>query len=118
MIVAHLIGGNEVKVRIGDKIEEIREGVVIINGEQLEISYRDLAYVCGSIELGALDTSTGLRRDEEDVQRDYINLLQEWDDEYDEDFVIDNHLTAQVSFSTYQIDFENKTLTLEIETYE
>ncbi|KLA07079.1 hypothetical protein B4086_5555 [Bacillus cereus] len=110
MIVAHLIGGN--------MIEGFGDGVVIINNKQLETSYKDLAYVCGSIPLGDLDTSISLRRTEEHVQSDYIKLVRGFDDELGEDFVINNHLTKEVSFSTYEIDIENKTLTLKIETYE
>ncbi|PGT90028.1 hypothetical protein [Bacillus thuringiensis] len=110
MIVAHLLGGNEIK--------GIRNGIVQINNKKLETSYEDLVSVCGSISLGDLDTSTGIRRSEEDVQRDYIELVQEHDEELGEEFVIDNHLTKEVSFSTYDVDFEKKTLTLKIETYE
>ncbi|HFK1435107.1 TPA: hypothetical protein ACGXNJ_005261 [Bacillus cereus] len=110
MIVAHLIGGNEIK--------GIKKGIVFINGKQLETSYEDIANVCGNISLGDLDTSVDVRRDAEDVQRDYINLVQEYDEEIGEDFVIDNHLTAEICYSTYEIDIENKTLTLKIDTYE
>ncbi|PEM08494.1 hypothetical protein [Bacillus wiedmannii] len=110
MIVAHLIGGNEIK--------GISNGVVIINGKQLETKYEDIVAVCGNISLGDLDTSVGPRRDADDVQRDYINLVQEYDEEIGEDFVIDNHLTAEICYSTYEIDIETKTLTLKIDTYE
>ncbi|PEN97886.1 hypothetical protein CN553_12680 [Bacillus cereus] len=110
MIVAHLIGGNEIK--------GINKGIVIINDKQLETSYEDIVSVCGNIALGDLDTSVDVRRDAEDVQRDYINLVQEYDEDIDESFVIDNHLTAEISFSTYEIDIEKQTLTLKIETYE
>jgi len=117
MIVAHLIGGNEIKVKIKGKLETINEGVVIINGEQLETRYEDLANVCGNISLGDLDTSVGIRRDAEDVQRDFIELVQDFDDEIEEDFVIDNHLTSEVCYSEYEIDIETKTLTLKIDIY-
>ncbi|MFB8094307.1 hypothetical protein ACFC3I_11800 [Bacillus velezensis] len=110
MIVAHLIGGNE--------IEGISNGVVIINGEKLDASYEDLASVCGSIELGDLNTSITIHRSSEDVLRDYIKLVQDFDAELGEEFVINNHLTAEVRCSTYQVNFEYKTLTLIIDTYE
>ncbi|MES5837939.1 MULTISPECIES: hypothetical protein [unclassified Bacillus cereus group] len=110
MIVGHLIGGNE--------IEGIREGTVIINDEQLKVSYEDLVAVCGNISLGDLDTSITTFRSEEAVERDYIKLIQAYDDEIDEDFVIDNHLAKQVCYSSYEINFEKKTLILKIETYE
>lgn len=110
MIVAHLIGGNEVK--------GIINGIVIINGKELETKYEDLAAVCGNISLGDLDTSITIRRSEKDVQNDYVKLVQSFDDQLGEEFVINNHLTQQVSYSTYEIDFENKTLTLKIDTYE
>lgn len=114
MIVAHLIGGNEVKVRIGDKVEEIREGVVIINDEQLETSYRDLVAVCGNISLGDLDTT----QDERYIRQDYIQSVREYSEgELGAGFVIDNHLTEQVCYSSYEIDFEKKTLVLTIDTY-
>lgn len=106
MIVAHLIGGNEIK--------GIRNGIVIINGEQLETSYEDLASVCGSISLGDLDTTRSAER----IQSDYIELVREHDEDLDEDFVLDNHLTAEICYSEYEIDIENKTLTLKIDTYE
>jgi len=110
MIVAHLIGGNEI---VG-----FNDGIVIVNGEELKVSYKDLAYVCGNISLGDLDTSVTILRDSEDVQNDYIKLVQDFDDELGEDFVIDNHLTKEVCFSSYEIDFENKTIVLKIDTYE
>ncbi|MCU5281445.1 hypothetical protein OCA22_23995 [Bacillus cereus] len=106
MLVGHLIGGNEI---VG-----IREGIVIINDEQLKVSYEDLVAVCGQIALGDLDT----RKSEEAIERDYIKLIREHDDEIGEDFVIDNHLAKEVSCSSYEIDFEKRTLTLMIETYE
>lgn len=110
MIVAHLIGGNE--------ITGIRNGIVIINGEKLDTSYEDLVSVCGNISLGDLDTSITVRRSSEDVQRDYIKLVKEFDDELGEEFVIDNHLTKEICYSSYEVDFENKTLVLKIDTYE
>ncbi|WP_144466744.1 hypothetical protein [Bacillus nitratireducens] len=109
MIVAHLIGGNEIK--------GIRDGLVIINGKKLETSYQDLVAVCGNISLGDLDTSVGIRRDADDVQRDYINLVQDFDEDIDESFVIDNHLTAEICYSEYDVDFETRTLTLKIDIY-
>lgn len=110
MIVGHLIGGNEI---VG-----IREGIVIINDEQLKVSYEDLVAVCGNISLGDLDTSITTFRSEEAVERDYIELIQAQYEEIDEDFVIDNHLAKQVCYSSYEIDFEKKTLILKIDTYE
>ncbi|HHB2481369.1 TPA: hypothetical protein ACORDH_002820 [Bacillus cereus] len=110
MIVAHLIGGNEI---LG-----IKKGIVIINGNELEASYEELVNVCGNISLGDLDTSITNYRDSEDVQRDYIELVQQYDEEISEDFVIHNHLTAEVCYSSYDVDFEKKTLTLKIDTYE
>ena len=110
MIVAHLIGGNEIK--------GISNGIVIINDEKLETSYEDLVSVCGNISLGDLDTSITIRRTEEDVQNDYIKLVQDFDDALGEEFVINNHLTKEVCYSTYEVDVENKTLTLKIDTYE
>lgn len=110
MIVAHLIGGNEIK--------GICNGVVIINGKQLETSYQDLAAVCGNISLGDLNTNTDICRDWEDVQRDYIKLVQDFDEDIDESFVIDNHLVAEICYSEYEIDIETKTLVLKIDTYE
>jgi hypothetical protein len=110
MIVAHLIGGNE--------ITGIRNGIVIINGEKLKTSYEDLVSVCGNISLGELDTSINIRRSGEDVQNDYIELVQQFDYELGKYFVIDNHLTKEVCYSSYEVDFENKTLTLTIDTYE
>ena len=110
MIVAHLIGGNEIK--------GIDEGLVIINGKQLSTSYEELVGDCGNISLGDLDTSiTNLRRLER-VQQDYIKLVKEFDNELGSDFVINNHLTEEVCYSTYDVDFENKTLVLKIDTYE
>ncbi|MCA1214729.1 hypothetical protein CJ467_20345 [Bacillus velezensis] len=110
MIVAHLIGGNE--------IEGISNGVVIINGKKLDSSYEDLVSVCGNIELGDLNTSITIHRSSEDVQRDYFKLVQDFDNELGEEFVINNHLTAEVRCSTYEVNFEDKTLTLIIDTYE
>lgn len=109
MIVAHLIGGNE--------ISGIRKGIVIINGEELRTSYEDLVSVCGNISLGDLDTSIHARRSAREVRFDYAKLVQDFDDELCEDFVIDNHLTEEVCYSKYEVDFENKTLVLEIDTY-
>ena len=105
MIVAHLIGGNE--------IEGINEGVVIIDGKQLEIGYKDLAYICGSISLGDLDTT----QSETYLERDYIRLVRAHDEELGADFVFENHLTKYVCYSKYDINFETRTLTLKIETY-
>lgn len=110
MIVAHLIGGNEIK--------GINKGVVIINNKKLETSYEDLGAVCGNISLGDLDTSITNYRSEENVQNDYIKLVQDFDDELGEDFVINNHLTKEIVYSEYEVDFENKTLVLKIDTYE
>lgn len=105
MIVAHLIGGNEIKGYVC--------GDVIINGEKLTASYRDLRTVCGNISLGELDTSS------RSFQNDYIELVQDFiEDEDAREFVIDNHLTKEVSYSTYEIDFANRTLILKIDTYE
>ena len=109
MIVGHLIGGNEIK--------GIRNGVVIINGEKLETKYEDLASICGNISLGDLDTSTSVRRSKEDVQNDYIKLVRSFDNELGDEFVINNHLTQEVCYSTYEIN-ENNTLVLTIDTYE
>ncbi|PGM50835.1 hypothetical protein [Bacillus thuringiensis] len=109
MIVAHLIGGNAVK--------GIRDGVVFINGKQLETSYQDLVAVCGNISLGDLDTSVGTWRHPKDVRNDYIKLVQEFDEDIDESFVIDNHLTAEICYSEYEIDIETKTLILKIDIY-
>lgn len=106
MIVAHLIGGNAIK--------GIIDGTVIINGKELETSYGELASVCGSISLGDLDTTRSAER----MQRDYIELVREHDEDLDEDFVLDNHLTAEISYSEYEIDMEKKTLKLTIGTYE
>ncbi|QOV08427.1 hypothetical protein Kirov_228 [Bacillus phage Kirov] len=105
MIVAHLIGGNE--------IEGISKGVVIINGKQLETSYEDLVAVCGNISLGDLDTT----KDEVYIRRDYIRLVEDFDDELGEDFVDDNHLVEEICYSHYKVDFEKRTLTLTIDTY-
>ena len=110
MIVGHLIGGNEV---VG-----FTDGIVIVNGEKLKTSYRDLASVCGSISLGDLDTSITALRDFEKVQRDYIKLVKDFDSELGANFVIENHLAKAVCYSSYKIDVENKTLVLEINTYE
>lgn len=109
MIVAHLIGGNE--------IEGIQNGTVIINGEKLKTSYEDLVSVCGNISLGELDTSTNIRRTDKHVQNDYIKLVQKFDDELGEDFVVNNHLTKEVCYSSYVVDFESKTLILKIDAY-
>lgn len=109
MIVAHLLGGNEIK--------GISKGVVIINDVQLETSYEDLVRVCGNISLGDLDTSITNYRDSDDVQNDYIELVQDFDEDLGEDFVIDNHLTAEVCYSEYDVDFETRTLTLKIDIY-
>lgn len=105
MIVAHLIGGNAIK--------GIIDGTVIINGKELETSYQELASVCGSISLGDLDTTRSAER----MQRDYIELVREHDEDLDEDFVLDNHLTAEICYSEYEIDIEKKTLKLTIGTY-
>lgn len=110
MIVAHLIGGNEIK--------GISKGIVIINDKQLETSYEDLVQVCGNISLGDLDTNIDTFRSAEDVQRDFIELVQDYDEELGEDFVINNHLTESICYSEYEIDVENETLTLKIDTYE
>lgn len=109
MIVAHLIGGNE--------IMGFANGIVIINDEKLETSYQDLVEVCGNISLGDLDTGTSVRRSEEDVENDFIQLVKEFDDEKSAAFVIDNYLTKQVCYSSYEIDVENNTLILKIDTY-
>ncbi|TPF18083.1 hypothetical protein [Priestia megaterium] len=108
MIVAHLIGGNEIK--------GIRNGIVIINDKKLKTSYEDLVTVCGNISLECLDTSITLLRSGADVQDDYIRLVQEYDDQLGEEFVVNNYLTKEVCFSSYEVDFENKTLILNIET--
>lgn len=108
MIVAHLIGGNE--------IEGIDKGTVIINDEKLEFSYEELVSVCGNISLGDLDTSMS----EERIKQSYIVLVEELDNENVEDskdFVINNYLTKEVCYSTYKVDFENKTLELKIEIF-
>lgn len=106
MIVAHLIGGNE--------IEGISEGIVIINGNQLETSYEDLVAVCGNISLGDLDTT----KDERYIRQDYIQSVREYSDgELGADFVDDNHLVEQICYSHYKVDFEKKTLKLTIDTY-
>lgn len=110
MIVAHLIGGNEIK--------GINEGTVVINGKTLKNSYGELVSVCGNISLGALDTSVSRFRDADDVQNDFIALVEEFDEDLGSDFVIDNHLTKDVCYSAYEVDFENKTLVLSIDTYE
>ena len=110
MIVAHLIGGNEIK--------GIRNGIVIVNGEELETSYEMLVAVCGNISLGDLDTSITIRRTEKDVEKDYIELVQDFDEELEADFVINNKLTKEVCYSSYEVDFENKSLVLKIDTYE
>ncbi|MGE7840687.1 hypothetical protein ACQKNX_07840 [Lysinibacillus sp. NPDC093712] len=110
MIVAHLIGGNEI---LG-----ISDGTVIINEEKLKVGYRDLAYVCGSISLGDLDTSITPLRDSEDVQNDYIRMVKRFDDTLGGEFVISNYLTKEVSYSSYEVDFENRTLVLKIDIYD
>lgn len=111
MIVAELLGGNEIKC--------FEDGIVIINGEELKVSYYELVQICGNISLGELDTSVTNLRPIERVQRDYIGLVRDLNDEINAvDFVIDNHLTAEVSFSSYEIDFENKKLVFKIDTFE
>lgn len=109
MIVAHLIGGNEIK--------GVDNGVVIINEERLKESYEELVAVCGNIPLDELDTNVTVQRREKDVQRDYINLVREFNDELDANFVINNHLTKEISSSSYEVDFERNTLILRIFTY-
>lgn len=110
MIVAHLIGGNEIK--------GIQQGRVIVNGVPLDKTYEELVAVCGNIPLGELDTSVGMRRSSEDVRYDYVRLVQDFDETLGEEFVIQNHLTEEVCFSSYEIDGDNQTLTLTIDTYE
>lgn len=107
MIVAHLIGGNEVA--------GISSGVVIINGEELKTRYEDLVYVCGNIPLDELDTSVTNWRDEDNIRNDYIELVSKFDDSLGIDFVVDNYLTEEVVYSVYEIDFENKSLVLRID---
>ena len=110
MIIAHLIGGNE--------IEGITEGIVIVNNEPLKAPYSELAQVCGNISLGDLDTSISIRRTSEHVQNDFIRLVEGTNMvDNARDFVINNHLTADICYSTYEIDWENKLLLLLIEIY-
>ena len=66
MIVGHLIGGNEVT--------GFTDGIVIINGEKLKTSYKDLTYVCGNISLGDLDTSITVLRDFENVNLKFTKM--------------------------------------------
>jgi hypothetical protein len=105
MIVAHLIGGNEVK---GFSI-----GKVVVNGEELKASYEVLVGICGNIPLDELDTSSHPMR----VRDEYARLVHERDDELGLDFVVNNHLTKEVAFSSYEIDTESRSLVLNIETY-
>src|SRR5690606_24925573 len=97
MIVAHLIGGNE--------IQGIRNGVVFVNDKKLETSYEDLGSICGNISLG-------------DAIEDYVeSVIDVSDGEYGASFVTDNHLLEEVVYSTYEVDFDTKELTLRIHTY-
>lgn len=106
MIVAHLIGGNEIK--------GISKGVVIINDVQLETSYEDLVAVCGNISLGDIDTTQSERY----IRQDYTRMVREYSEgELGADFVTENHLTEYVCYSEYEVDFETRTLTLKIDTY-
>lgn len=108
MIVAHLLGGNEIK--------GVKKGIVTIDDNTLEVSYEDLVTVCGNISLESLDASISIRRSSKDIQEDYIKLVKEYDDTLGEDFVINNRLTSEISYSTYEVDFENESLILKIET--
>lgn len=106
MIVAHLIGGNEVA--------GISSGVVVINDIELKTRYEDLVYVCGNIPLDELDTSVTNLRDEDNIRNDYIKLVRRFDDRFGYDFVVDNYLTEEVIYSSYEIDFDTKSLVLRI----
>jgi len=111
MLVGHLIGGNAVK--------GFTNGIVIINGRQLQTSYEKLVQICGNISLGDLDTSTGVYRTQDDVQNDYIELVRDYDDSINAtDFVINNQLAADVCYSEYILDTDKQTVTLNIDVYE
>lgn len=111
MLLGHLIGGNEVK---GFAI-----GKVFVDDEELSVSYEELAGVCGNISLGDLDTGMSI----EYIEREYIRLVEDVSDFLPvgvspRDFVIDNHLTKKVSYSTYELDAENQSLVLKVDIYE
>lgn len=107
MILAHLIGGNEVA--------GIRDGKVIVDDKELKTSYFDLVQVCGNISLGEIDTSL----DEEDFKYEYIREVERLDIVEDaEKFVEENKLTKEICYSCYEVDFENKTLVLKVEIYD
>lgn len=103
MILAHLIGGNEIK--------GIRDGKVIVNDEELDTSYFDLVQVCGNISLDDF---------EDDVTAiEYARAVAELELEDIEpyDFVVENKLVHSVCYSSYEVDFENRTLVLKVDTY-
>ena len=110
MIIAQLIGGNEIK--------GYNTGVVYINDKKLDDSYETIAAVCGSIPLDEIDTDINLRRSTEDIRDDYATLVHQHDETLGGDFVDRNQLTAFVSYSTYEIDPVTHTLTLRIDAFE
>lgn len=108
MLVTQLLGGNGIK--------GINRGTVFIDDKELVLSYEELVQICGNISLGALSVNQSDRG----ILRDYIELVEDLeseDVENSEEFVIENHLTKAISYSEYEIDIENKTLILKINTY-
>jgi len=107
MLVADLLGGNEIK--------GFENGVVIVNGKELDCGYYELIQICGNIPLGSVNEDRYL----EARNRQYSNLTCEYlDTFYNVDFINENMLMRHVAYSSYELDIENKTLVLKIDAFD
>jgi len=110
MLVAHLIGGNEVK--------GFAVGEVYVNDEKLSLTYEQIVRICGNISLGDVDTSM----DSSYIKREYTKLVEDYEDDLPDgvtpnSFVTDNFLTKEVCYSEYELDAETKSLKLKIDIF-
>jgi len=106
MLVADLLGGNEIK--------GFEYGIVIVNDIELDCGYYELCQLCGNIPLGSVNDDAYL----EARNRQYSNLTSEYlDTFYDVDFINENMLMRHVAYSSYELNIENKTLVLKIDAF-
>lgn len=112
MLVCEILGGNEVN--------GFKEGIVVVDGEKLPLTYTELVKYCGNISLGEIDTHSRIDRRTTIYAKQMVELdagsLLSLDDA--KQIITENHLTAHVCYSSYAINWENKTFTLEISTYD
>lgn len=110
MLVAELIGGNEV--------EGFKNGKVFVDGEVLPASYEQLSRICGNISLGEMDISSSVPRMIRAYAENIVNYGLDNDFTTDvEGFIEKNFLLSSVSYSSYKLNGDTNAIDLHIDIF-